>query len=112
MLVNTWNVEVVAVKGSTGLLNCNCTTLLVGKPVDEFAGLTLTTEGVVPSLVVPVIMEKLPGFESPSPPTSVTADVVTIVYVVFAASPPRGVKVTRWLPFERAIAPGIDWPPV
>lgn len=83
----------VTVSGSTGLLNCSCTTGFSGTPIEELGGLTLATEGVVESLVDPVVNENVPGFVNGRPPTSVRSAVVVIVYVVPAAIPPSGVKV-------------------
>ena len=84
----------VTVHGSTGLLNRSCTTPLIGAPVSVLLGLTLVTDGVVVSVTVPVVSEKVPGLASASPPTSVICEVVTIVYVVLAVRLLCGVNVT------------------
>ena len=74
-----WKVADVTVHGSTGLLNCSCTTPLIGTSVSSLLGLTLLTDGVVGSVTVPVVSEKVPGFARASPPTSVICEVVTTV---------------------------------
>ena len=56
-------------------------------------GLTLVTDGVVVSVAEPVVKLNVPGLARATPPMSVSCVVVATLYVVFAVSPPGGVKV-------------------